>query len=64
MAVVIISDDLPELLQNCDRILVMRQGGIVADYAVEEVDEDGIYQTMAAGPATEAPANTDEEAAQ
>ncbi len=64
MAVVIISDDLPELLQNCDRILVMRQGGIVADYAAEEVDEDGIYQTMAAGPTTEALANMDEEAAQ
>ncbi|MBO6856434.1 sugar ABC transporter ATP-binding protein [Roseibium sp.] len=64
MAVVIISDDLPELLQNCDRILVMRQGGIVADYAAEEVDEDGIYQTMAAGPTTEASANMDEEAAQ
>ncbi len=47
MAVLIISDDLPELLQNCDRILVMRQGGIVATYDAETVDEDSIYQTMA-----------------
>ncbi|MBL3685008.1 ATP-binding cassette domain-containing protein (plasmid) [Sinorhizobium meliloti] len=27
MSVIIISDDLPELLQNCDRVMVMRKGG-------------------------------------
>jgi simple sugar transport system ATP-binding protein len=48
MSVVIISDDLPELLQNCDRILVMRQGGIVADYAADEVTESEIFDVMVA----------------
>ncbi len=47
MAVVIISDDLPELIQNCDRISVMRQGAIVATYAADQVSEDTIYQAMA-----------------
>lgn len=49
MGVIIISDDLPELLQNCDRILVMRQGAIVASYDAAQVDEARIYQTMAGG---------------
>ncbi len=47
MGVIIISDDLPELLQNCDRILVMRQGRIVATHAAEGLSEDAIYQSMA-----------------
>lgn len=47
MGVIIISDDLPELLQNCDRILIMRQGRIVAAHAAEGLTEDAIYQSMA-----------------
>ena len=47
MAVIIISDDLPELLQNCDRILVMRHGCIVAAHKAEGLTEDAIYQSMA-----------------
>ena len=47
MGVIIISDDLPELLQNCDRILVMRQGRIVAAHAADGLTEDAIYQSMA-----------------
>ena len=47
MSVVIISDDLPELLQNCDRILVMRQGRIIADRSAVELGEDDIYRAMA-----------------
>lgn len=47
MGVIIISDDLPELLQNCDRILVMRQGRIVAGHAADGLTEDAIYQSMA-----------------
>jgi simple sugar transport system ATP-binding protein len=35
-------------LQNCDRILVMRQGGIVADYAADEVTESEIFDVMVA----------------
>ncbi|KXF75701.1 sugar ABC transporter ATP-binding protein [Paramesorhizobium deserti] len=47
MGVIIISDDLPELLQNCDRILVMRQGCVVAAHNVDGLTEDAIYQSMA-----------------
>ena len=35
-----ISDDLPELLQNCDRILVMKQGRIAANFEAEQTSED------------------------
>ena len=47
MGVIIISDDLPELLQNCDRILVMRQGRIVAADNADGLTEDAIYASMA-----------------
>lgn len=47
MGVIIISDDLPELLQNCDRILVMRQGQIVAEHSADGLTEDAIYASMA-----------------
>ncbi|MBB6485763.1 sugar ABC transporter ATP-binding protein [Rhizobium lusitanum] len=47
MGVIIISDDLPELLQNCDRILVMRQGRVVAAHKADGLTEDAIYQSMA-----------------
>ncbi|WP_152047558.1 sugar ABC transporter ATP-binding protein [Aureimonas psammosilenae] len=46
MAVIIISDDLPELLQNCDRIAVMRQGEIVAERLVGDWTEDTIYRSL------------------
>ncbi len=48
MAVLIVSDDLPELLQNCDRILVMRAGRIVSDVDAESVDERAIFDEMIA----------------
>lgn len=47
MAVIIISDDLPELLQNCDRIAVMRQGAIVAERPAEAWSEETIYRALA-----------------
>jgi simple sugar transport system ATP-binding protein len=48
LGVIIISDDLPELLQNCDRILVMRRGEIRADLLPEAIAEDQLYQAMIA----------------
>lgn len=50
MGVIIISDDLPELLQNCDRILVMRRGAIVAERNAEHVSEDDLYRIMSRDP--------------
>lgn len=46
MGLIIVSDDLPELLQNCDRILVMNSGRIVAEMGAEEANEDLLYKAM------------------
>jgi simple sugar transport system ATP-binding protein len=40
IAIVIISDEIPEVLQNCNRVLIMMSGRIVKEYEeVSEVDE-------------------------
>ena len=48
MALIIISDDLPELLQNCDRILVMRHGRLAGEFAAEDALEETLYDAMVA----------------
>lgn len=48
IGLVIVSDDLPELLQNCDRILVMRGGRLVESFVAVETDENRIYEAMIA----------------
>ena len=49
MALIVISDDLPELLQNCDRIVVMRDGRIASEFAALDASEEGLYEAMLAG---------------
>ncbi len=63
MGLIIVSDDLPELLQNCDRILVMKDGRIVAEHAATATDEDQLYQAMLAGETATAAAGRTTEAA-
>jgi simple sugar transport system ATP-binding protein len=46
MGLIVISDDLPELLQNCDRILVMRNGGVAAQFSAESASEETLYEAM------------------
>lgn len=46
MGLVIVSDDLPELLQNADRILVMNSGRVVAEVDAEQATEDQLYKAM------------------
>jgi simple sugar transport system ATP-binding protein len=46
MALIIVSDDLPELLQNADRILVMNNGRVVAEFEGDKTSEDQLYQAM------------------
>lgn len=48
MSLIIISDDLPELLQNCDRILVMRHGRLAGEFAAEDALEESLYDAMVA----------------
>lgn len=54
MGVIIVSDDLPELLQNCDRIMVMRKGRIADEFDAEHVDENTIYHALVNEPSSEA----------
>jgi simple sugar transport system ATP-binding protein len=53
IGVIIISDDLPELLQNCDRILVMHKGRLTDDFAADGLDENVLYEALAAEAAME-----------
>ena len=46
LGVVIISDDLPEIIQNCSRILVIRDGAIVAGFDAQDADEQKIIDAM------------------
>lgn len=40
MGLLVISDDIPELLQTCNRILLLRRGRIVTELAPQETDEN------------------------
>lgn len=48
MGILIVSDDLPELLQNCDSIRVMRKGRITHVFNAEIASETDLYEAMAA----------------
>jgi simple sugar transport system ATP-binding protein len=52
LSVLMVSDDLPELLQNCDRILVMRQGRIEAEFEGAVASEEAIFAVMTADALT------------
>ena len=46
MAIIIISDDLPEILQNCSRIIVIKEGRFVAEMNAEDASETAILDKM------------------
>lgn len=46
MAVILISDDLPELLENCSRILVLKDGKISGTFEAKEATEKRILDKM------------------
>ncbi|WP_208866352.1 sugar ABC transporter ATP-binding protein [Paraburkholderia lacunae] len=46
IGIILISDDLPELLQNCDRILMMKKGRVAAQYRADQLDEAGLYHAL------------------
>jgi len=46
IAMIIISDDLPELLQNCDRILLMKKGRIASAYRADALQEADLYHAL------------------
>jgi simple sugar transport system ATP-binding protein len=46
LGVILISDDLPELLQNADRILVMRDGLVQQEFSADVAQEEDLYSAM------------------
>jgi simple sugar transport system ATP-binding protein len=48
MGVIIISDDLPELIENCSRILLMRKGMISEEFAADSITENGLAEKLKA----------------
>ncbi|WP_221584916.1 sugar ABC transporter ATP-binding protein [Microbacterium sp. G2-8] len=48
MGVIVVSDDVPELVAVCHRVLVVRGGRIVQEVAGDGVDADRIQEAMAA----------------
>jgi len=47
LGVVVISDDLPELISTCHRILVMRLGKIIDEVGAGTVTEDELAYKLA-----------------
>lgn len=58
IGILLISDDLPELLHNCDRILMMKKGRIAGEYRAEGLTEAALYRALLAeaAPAQAEPA--------
>jgi simple sugar transport system ATP-binding protein len=48
MGVIMISDDVPELVSICHRVLIVRRGEIVADFEGDSIDTHRIQEVMAA----------------
>lgn len=46
LAVIVISDDLPEVVVNCSRVLVMKAGSIVGEMEGEAITESNIRQII------------------
>jgi simple sugar transport system ATP-binding protein len=46
VGIIVVSDDLPELMLVCDRVIVMRSGAIVAERMVGESSEEEITQIV------------------
>jgi len=46
ISILLISDDLPELLQNCDRILLMKKGRLADQFDARQVTEADLYHAL------------------
>lgn len=47
IGIIMISDEIPEILHNCNRVLVMRQGKLVSEIAdTREISEDGLFNLI------------------
>lgn len=48
MGIILISDDIPEVMRTCNRILLIRRGRIVEEFKREDVDEEKLNQHLIA----------------
>jgi simple sugar transport system ATP-binding protein len=48
IGILLVSDDLPELLQNCDRVLMRRKGRIAEAYRADDLTEAELYRSLLA----------------
>ena len=46
LAVIMISDDLPEVVVNCNRAIVMKEGLIVGEMTSEDLTEENILEII------------------
>ncbi len=46
MGVIIISDDIPEVMTNCNRVIVMKKGRIVGEFNTSETNEDALTKML------------------
>lgn len=46
MGIIFISDELPELLANCDRIIMMRRGRLGKSWRSDEIDNDALQHEL------------------
>lgn len=49
MGIILMSDDIPELMHNCNRILLMHKGRIVEEFEREMTDEEELNSKLVAG---------------
>jgi simple sugar transport system ATP-binding protein len=47
MAVIIISDDIPEVLTNCNKVVVMKMGRIVGQFETGELKQTQLASMLA-----------------
>ena len=47
MSIIMISDDLPELVQNCNRIIIMHRGVFQKDFNPGDITEDDVIEYLA-----------------
>ena len=52
LSVLLVSSELEELITDCDRVLVLRDGATVAELDGEDISEESMLHAMAEGAAT------------
>jgi simple sugar transport system ATP-binding protein len=48
MGIILMSDDIPELMHTCNRILLMRRGRIVDEFMRESTNEEDLNKELIA----------------